>query len=107
MRQSAGRDPGRRGRARSGIGENSRSRKKGGCLKDSIRDEIKDLKRQTQAQVEEAHSHVVRSCDSLSEIAEELLGDADRGREIFETNRDEIDHPNEIRAGQELQIPSR
>lgn len=73
---------------------------------DSIRDEMKDLKRQVQEQAEEARSYVVKAGDSLSKIAEELLGDADRWREIFEANKDQIDDPNEIREGQELKIPS-
>ena len=70
---------------------------------DSIRDEMKDLKGRGQ---QEARSYVVKSGDSLSKIAEELLGDPDRWREIFEANKDKIDDPNAIKVGQELSIPS-
>ncbi len=73
---------------------------------DSIRDEMKDLKRQVQEEAEEARTYVVKAGDSLSTIAEELLGDAGRWKEIFEANEDEIDDPNQIKPGQELKIPS-
>lgn len=74
---------------------------------DSLRDEMKDLKRRDREQAgEEARSYVVQAGDSLSKIAEKLLGDADRWREIFEANEDKIDDPNSIRPGQELKIPS-
>jgi nucleoid-associated protein YgaU len=73
------------------------------------RDEIRDLRRQAEEQAaaeEETRSYVVQSGDTLSKIAQELLGDADRWREIFEANEDKIDDPNQIRPGQELDIPS-
>lgn len=73
---------------------------------DSIRDEMKDLKRQVEEEAAEVRTYVVKSGDSLSTIAEELLGDAGRWQEIFEANEDEIDDPNQIKAGQELRIPS-
>jgi nucleoid-associated protein YgaU len=52
-----------------------------------------------------ARVYVVKSGDSLSKIAKELLGDASRWREIFEANKDQIKDPNLIRVGQELRIP--
>jgi len=73
---------------------------------DNIRDEMKDLKRQVEEEAAEVRTYVVKSGDSLSTIAEELLGDAGRWHEIFEANEDEIDDPNQIKAGQELRIPS-
>jgi len=73
---------------------------------DSLRDEMKDLKRQVQEEAEEARSYVVTAGDSLSKIAEELLGDAGRWTEIFEANKDKIDDPDDIKEGQELNIPS-
>jgi nucleoid-associated protein YgaU len=73
---------------------------------DSIRDEMKDLKRQVEEEAAEVRTYVVKSGDSLSTIAEELLGDAGRWQEIFEANEDKIDDPNQIKAGQELRIPS-
>jgi nucleoid-associated protein YgaU len=50
--------------------------------------------------------YVVKSGDSLSKIAKELLGDASRWPEIYELNKDVIgDNPNLIKPGQELKIP--
>ena len=68
-----------------------------------IRDEMKDLKHRAQ---EEAPTYLVKSGDSLSKIAEKLLGDAERWRDIFEANKDKIDDPDAIKVGQELTIPS-
>ena len=53
----------------------------------------------------QARQYVVKSGDSLSKIAKELLGDARRWPEIFEANKDQIKDPNLIRVGQELKIP--
>ena len=50
--------------------------------------------------------YTVRRGDTLSEIAERELGDADRWREIFELNRDVIEHPHRIFPGQVLVLPS-
>lgn len=47
----------------------------------------------------------MKSGDSLSKIARELLGDGGRWPEIFEANKDKIKNPNLIRPGQELKIP--
>ena len=49
--------------------------------------------------------YVVKSGDTLSKIAKELYGDANRWREIFEANKDQIENPNLIRPGWELLIP--
>ncbi len=68
-------------------------------------DEIRDLKRHMREQ-EETRTYVVKSGDSLSKIAAELLGDADRWTEILEANKDKIEDPDQIQAGQELDIPS-
>jgi nucleoid-associated protein YgaU len=50
--------------------------------------------------------YVVKSGDSLSKIAKEVLGDASRWPEIFEANKDQIKDPNLIYPGQELYLPS-
>ena len=47
----------------------------------------------------------VRPGDTLSSIAQEFLGDADKFRVIFQANRDVLDDPDEIFPGQELRIP--
>jgi nucleoid-associated protein YgaU len=49
--------------------------------------------------------YVVKSGDSLSKIAEALLGNAERWPEIFEANKDKLSDPNQIRPGQELVVP--
>ncbi|UCC76294.1 MAG: LysM peptidoglycan-binding domain-containing protein [Anaerolineales bacterium] len=50
--------------------------------------------------------YVVKSGDSLSKIAKELMGDAKRWPEIYELNKELIgDDPNVIHPGQELKIP--
>ncbi|MNR75605.1 D-gamma-glutamyl-meso-diaminopimelic acid endopeptidase CwlS precursor [compost metagenome] len=50
-------------------------------------------------------TYTVRSGDTLSEIAGRTLGDADRWREIYDLNRDQLSDPNEIHAGQVLKLP--
>jgi len=70
-----------------------------------FQDEISELKRQAREQAK-ARTYVVKSGDSLSKIAEELLGDASRWREIFEANEDKIEDPNAIEPDMELDIPS-
>jgi nucleoid-associated protein YgaU len=72
-------------------------------------DEARELKRRVRekaAEEAEARTYVVKSGDSLSKIAKELLGDAGRWPEIFEANKDKIKDPNLIYPGQELDIPS-
>jgi nucleoid-associated protein YgaU len=74
-------------------------------------DEARELKRQLREKAAEeaeaaARTYVVKSGDSLSKIAKELLGDAGRWPEIFEANKDKIKDPNLIYPGQELDIPS-
>lgn len=49
--------------------------------------------------------YVVKPGDTLSKIAEELYGDANRWREILEANKDRIENPSVIRPGWELVIP--
>ena len=49
--------------------------------------------------------YTVESRDTLSSIAEQFLGDADRWRAIFQANRDQIEDPDVIFPGQVLRIP--
>ena len=49
--------------------------------------------------------YTVESGDTLSSIAERLLGDADRWRAIFQANRDQIEDPDRIFPGQVLRVP--
>jgi nucleoid-associated protein YgaU len=49
--------------------------------------------------------HTVEQGDTLSSIAQELYGDPDRFRTIFQANRNILDDPDDIFPGQELRIP--
>jgi nucleoid-associated protein YgaU len=49
--------------------------------------------------------HGVERGDTLSGIAHQRLGDADRWREIFELNHDLISDPDKIFPGQVLALP--
>lgn len=52
-------------------------------------------------------TYVVKSGDSLSEIAQREMGDGDRWKELYEANKDAIgDNPDLIHAGTELTIPA-
>jgi nucleoid-associated protein YgaU len=51
--------------------------------------------------------YVVKAGDSLSAIAKEILGDANRWKEIWEANKEAVPDPNVIRVGQELLIPAK
>ena len=49
--------------------------------------------------------YVVVSGDTLSSIAQRLLGSSDQARAIFELNRDRLPSMNSIRIGQRLRVP--
>jgi nucleoid-associated protein YgaU len=49
--------------------------------------------------------YTVQPGDSLSKIAKQFYGNANEYQKIFEANRDTLDNPDKIRAGQELVIP--
>lgn len=51
-------------------------------------------------------TYTVAKGDSLSKIAKKVLGNANRWREIFDANRDQIDNPDLIQPGQVLKIPA-
>lgn len=53
-----------------------------------------------------SRTYKVQPGDSLSKIAKEFYGDATKYQRIFEANRDKLDNPDKIQAGQELVIPS-
>ena len=52
-----------------------------------------------------ARTYTVKSGDSLSKIAKELLGDASAWKRIHEANRDQIPNPDLIHPGMTLKIP--
>ena len=51
-------------------------------------------------------TYKVQSGDTLSKIAKEFYGNANEYNRIFEANRDKLQNPDKIQAGQELVIPS-
>lgn len=51
--------------------------------------------------------YTVKPGDSLSKIAKNFYGNANDYLRIFEANKDTLNDPNEIQAGQELVIPVR
>ncbi|MGO3127203.1 MAG: LysM peptidoglycan-binding domain-containing protein [Luteimonas sp.] len=51
-------------------------------------------------------TYLVRKGDTLSGIAESELGAQDRWRELFDANRDVLDDPDALHAGQVLQLPA-
>ncbi len=53
-----------------------------------------------------ARKYTVQPGDTLSKIAKEFYGNANEYNRIFEANRDKLENPDKIRAGQELVIPS-
>jgi len=60
---------------------------------------------QAQAAEPPATFYTVKSGDTLSKIAQEYLGAANRYNEIFEANRPMLKDPDEIYPGQTLRIP--
>ena len=51
-------------------------------------------------------TYKVQPGDTLSKIAKEFYGNANEYNKIFEANRNEMESPDKIRAGQELVIPA-
>lgn len=54
----------------------------------------------------EVRSYTVVAGDSLSKIAKREYGDAQKWRQIYEANRDQIKDPDLIHPGQVLTIPA-
>ena len=51
-------------------------------------------------------TYTVQPGDSLSKIAKQFYGNPNEYNRIFEANRDKLNDPNKIQAGQVLTIPS-
>ena len=68
---------------------------------------IADIKATGTAEASSVQStYTVKSGDTLSRIARELLGNANAYQEIFEANRDQLSDPDKIKPGQVLKIPA-
>jgi LysM repeat protein len=52
-----------------------------------------------------AQTYTVQAGDTLSKIAKEQLGSANKYMEIFNANRDQLSDPDKIKPGQVLKIP--
>ncbi len=52
-----------------------------------------------------AKTYTVKSGDTLSRIAKEHYGDANKYTKIFEANKDQLKDPDVIKPGQILKIP--
>ena len=50
-------------------------------------------------------TYTVKPGDTLSKIAQQFYGNASQYSKIFEANRDKLNDPDKIQAGQELVIP--
>jgi nucleoid-associated protein YgaU len=53
-----------------------------------------------------ARSYTVQAGDSLSKIAKQFYGDANKYLKIFEANKDKLTDPDKIKPGMDLVIPS-
>ena len=53
-----------------------------------------------------SQTYTVKSGDTLSGIAKELYGHANKWHAIFDANRDVLDNPDLIKPGQVLKIPA-
>ncbi len=51
-------------------------------------------------------TYKVEPGDTLSKIAKQFYGNANDYNRIFEANRDKLESPDKVRAGQELVIPT-
>jgi nucleoid-associated protein YgaU len=67
----------------------------------SVDDQLKVARPEPEAQFYE-----VKSGDSLSKIAKQVYGDANKYNAIFEANRPMLKDPDEIYPGQKLRIPA-
>ena len=67
---------------------------------------VEGSEKQDESQKVEA-TYTVKGDDTLSGIAEDKLGDANRWNEIYEMNKDAIgDDPDMIKPGIKLKLPS-
>ena len=53
-----------------------------------------------------ARTYTVKAGDTLSAIAKQHLGDANKYMKIYEANRDQLSDPDKIKPGQVLKIPA-
>jgi nucleoid-associated protein YgaU len=56
-------------------------------------------------ETQQGQSYTVKSGDTLSKISRQFYGDANEYMRIFYANRDKLNDPDKIQAGQQLVIP--
>lgn len=61
--------------------------------------------RSTVASASASRTYTVRSGDTLSQIAQRVLGDKARWRDLYQANRDKLKNPDRLQAGLVLRIP--
>lgn len=57
------------------------------------------------SQPQQGQSYTVKSGDTLSKISRQFYGDSNEYMRIFYANRDKLNDPDKIQAGQQLVIP--
>jgi nucleoid-associated protein YgaU len=57
------------------------------------------------APAEQESTYTVKPGDTLSKIAQQVLGNANAYMEIFNANRDQLSDPDKIKPGQVLKLP--
>ncbi|MFW6336033.1 MAG: LysM peptidoglycan-binding domain-containing protein [Phycisphaeraceae bacterium] len=71
----------------------------------SDRDRTSSASTRSDGEPSRATTYEVQAGDTLAKIARRVLGDADRWEDVYAANRDRLDDPDAIRAGQTLRIP--
>jgi nucleoid-associated protein YgaU len=66
---------------------------------------IADIKAAAAAAAAAGRTVTVKAGDTLSKIAKEHLGDANKYTAIFNANRDQLSDPDKIQPGQVLKLP--
>ncbi len=66
---------------------------------------IAEIKATAAAAAAAARTVTVKAGDTLSKIAKEHLGDANKYTAIFNANRDQLSDPDKIQPGQILKLP--
>lgn len=71
--------------------------------------DAKDLKIQfaTPTPEPQVQYYVIQKGDNLSKIAKQFYGDANAYNQIFEANKEVIQHPDKIFPGQKIRIPAK
>lgn len=68
--------------------------------------DFSDVKSGSSSTSDSEKMYVVKSGDSLSKIAKQEYGDANKWRKIWNANKDQIKDPDLIHPGQELKLPA-